>query len=474
MSEFTRDLVDQMALELGGQATWKENPLQVFGISQTILGLGLDNTTLHSLCRDIAKKVSAKLHTDRNVEITPELRQRLSVAFELIKNREHFDKALDQLRHQRSVVVSEVNQEKELNRGLRQELSRTSEQMASLRAKLKEKATHASHWQTKLAHFSRLSVENIARPTLPDIFRNTNTAYEIDAVQELLVVHAEIVFAENIPFSKRSFTSLRAHYEKLSEAERKPQSLESVLIEAFQEVQLTEKQIQKKRALQKELAEAEWDMLRRAFYETGMGMKIPKEVFAQVDAAHDPFPVIELDEFSFFYEQGLDRLCGDARSYYAQFGEVFVPHARQCGVAKPTLSAQYKVILATLEKFVSQADKRLFRVRIQPECMRVEYGVIKNGKNRGKRIVGSMPLERISDKDIEMHTLSFMPAISLDALFTSIEPFVMPYASLLLANNAASHVVSFKEPRARRNDYYYHTDVVCPVYFVLDVMKPAT
>ena len=107
MGLFTQILRDSLAKSLHPHQ--KGNPLTTIGLSPLILGLGLSDNELFKFCLDMAKDLVVHFHPDRYeaAATTVELQRKFAGAFEDLKRRELFDKALVNSHLRRTTVIGE-------------------------------------------------------------------------------------------------------------------------------------------------------------------------------------------------------------------------------------------------------------------------------------------------------------------------------------------------------------------------------
>ena len=106
-----KDLQQQLS-QVFAKKTWTINPLSAIGISPVVLGLGLSEEQLFLAVQRWAKMLFVLVHPDRPSEGVPgdlASQQRFGEAFNLLKDRETFRRALQELRVQRSGQRDDIN-----------------------------------------------------------------------------------------------------------------------------------------------------------------------------------------------------------------------------------------------------------------------------------------------------------------------------------------------------------------------------
>lgn len=129
-------LLDQLVQMVEGKR-WEENPLRTIGFSPLLLNLGLSTEELYGFVRKTARTLFATLHEDRRGKSEAQIR--LSQAFDVLKDKELFQKAMDEFRTLRSDLNHETETLRSLSRSQGVELEK-------LRVKLR-KAQHEINYQ---------------------------------------------------------------------------------------------------------------------------------------------------------------------------------------------------------------------------------------------------------------------------------------------------------------------------------------
>lgn len=108
------DLVETVLRELKKQISreeyHEENPLVVIGLSPEILNLGLSADELWRYCRSVSRNLVSCFHPDRKQDLgVEEYQRRYARAFELLKDKEVFKRALEEFELQTRAERSELN-----------------------------------------------------------------------------------------------------------------------------------------------------------------------------------------------------------------------------------------------------------------------------------------------------------------------------------------------------------------------------
>ena len=153
MGLFTQILRDSLAKSLHPHQ--KGNPLTTIGLSPLILGLGLSDNELFKFCLDMAKDLVVHFHPDRYeaAATTVELQRKFAGAFEDLKRRELFDKALAEFRQIHSEEKSELNEIQRVASTQRELLNETSAKLVEAETFSRSNSVRYEEVRTRLHSF---------------------------------------------------------------------------------------------------------------------------------------------------------------------------------------------------------------------------------------------------------------------------------------------------------------------------------
>ncbi|MES3005049.1 MAG: hypothetical protein V4690_02975 [Patescibacteria group bacterium] len=179
MSETSRNLRKRMVNEFPNG-----NPLALIGVATQVLDLGLTADELFDyIVKDVARRLVMKFHPDRSVPesqtVDTELQRKYSEAYELLKNRTTFDRAMAEFRALRS---EERNETKHLRRALedaRKKIERISSKDKELLSRERKLSVDTSKLAEAREIFSKEQHEqSLIVPKLENHIESMSDRYE--------------------------------------------------------------------------------------------------------------------------------------------------------------------------------------------------------------------------------------------------------------------------------------------------------
>lgn len=206
---FARDLKQHLK-EKAGSAPTDENPLRVIGFSPLILELGLSSDVLYKFCRNMARDLLVHHHEDRRHHdpIAAEYSRRFSRAFQILKSRKAFAKALQEFATTRSEERSEITGLKRALRDKAEILNRAMDELAELR-----QATEGGP-AVHLSQQLRRRVQAIGT-TVTTGGRTHTGLTTLDQTCKVHVLTFRVASSRTTPIDKPALSRLRSEYKRL-------------------------------------------------------------------------------------------------------------------------------------------------------------------------------------------------------------------------------------------------------------------
>ncbi len=363
MQGLGRLLKNRLTDALSGKP-WEVNPLKVIGLSHIILTLGLSNDQLYELCRKMARDLFIQFHEDRLKKATPEQRM-LSDAFNLLKDREIFERALDEFRDLRSDLSAETLL-------LRESIQVKNRQVVELEAKVAERDR-----QLRALHEKG---DGVFR-TFGEYLRVAGTHVSVNKGVAALASPAKL----GIQACRRVEECKRLVYARLT--------IEvggEVTMPAAEELVRKEHQRQIKIAGRKRLPESVKGSLRALARNLGALNASAAALITQAKRRREPFPAVTWEETEAFEKLGMFGFNGQGKRKKGERKNPPIAQRRSPGY-RAELSREYRRALDSIKGLLGPGLGTVTGLDIGAREARVSGGFVED-----MRIVGCM---RVQDLD---------------------------------------------------------------------------